>query len=99
MVLDHAFDGTAGKRVVLDAAADDARAEIADVLPTERGVRPGDSAGEAQSPGGFALDGLAWQAGAGQALGDGEHDAAVCVVPSVGLVLAHDGKLHAVDGE
>ena len=46
-----------------------------------------------------ALDGLAGEADAGEALGWGEDDAAVGIVPSVGFVLAHDGELDAVDGE
>ena len=99
VVFDHAFDGAAGERVVQDAAADDACAEVADVLPAERCVQPGDAVGAAQGPGGVTLDRLAGQADAGQALGDGEDDAAVGVVPGVGLVLAHDRELHAVDGE
>ena len=48
---------------------------------------------------GVALDGLAGEADAGEALGGGEDDAAVGVVPGVGFVLAHDGELDAVDGQ
>ena len=44
-------------------------------------------------------DGLAGEAYAGEALGDGEDNAAVGVVVGVGFVLAHDGELDSVDGE
>ena len=43
--------------------------------------------------------GLAGEADAGEALGGGEDDAAVGVVPGVGFVLAEDGELDAVNGE
>ena len=49
--------------------------------------------------GGIPPDGLAREAHAGEALGGGEDDAAVGVVPGVGLVLAHDRELDSVDGE
>ena len=46
---------------------------------------------------GFA--GGAGEADVDEAFAGGEDDAAVLVVPGVGFVLAHDGELHAVDGE
>ena len=48
---------------------------------------------------GVVPGGLAGEADAGEALGSGEDDAAVGVVPGVGLVLAQDGELDAVDGQ
>ena len=55
--------------------------------------------GDAERVAGVALEGLAGEADAGEALRRGEDDAAVGIVPSVGFVLAHDGELDAVDGE
>ena len=60
---------------------------------------PGVGVGVAEGVAGVALDGLAGEADAGEALGGGEDDAAVGVVPGVGFVLAHDGELDAVDGQ
>ena len=57
------------------------------------------SSGVRRGVAGVALDGLAGEADAGEALGGGEDDAAVGVVPGVGFVLAHDGELDAVDGQ
>ena len=61
----------------------------------------GDGAVELFS-GGCALDAafpfLAVKAHAGEAAVVGEDDAAVCVVPGVGLVLLEDWELDAVDG-
>ena len=61
----------------------------------------GDGAVELLS-GGRALDAAfpvpAVKAHAGEAAVVGEDDAAVCVVPGVGLVLLEDGELDAVDG-
>ena len=67
------------------------------------GAGGGDAVGvgsrDAEAVARVALDGLAGEADAGEALGGGEDDAATGIVPSVGFVLAHDGELDAVDGE
>ena len=63
------------------------------------GCVPGVRVGDAEAVARVALDGLAGEADAGEALRGGEDDAAVGIVPSVGFVLTHDGELDAVDGE
>ena len=45
-----------------------------------------------------ALHGVGLRANAWEALQEGEHDAAVGVVVGLGLILARDGELDAVDG-
>ena len=52
-----------------------------------------------EAAGGVVPAGLAGQANTDQALAGGEDDAAVGVVPGVGLVLAHDGELDTIEGE
>lgn len=59
----------------------------------------GDGAGDGAGLHGF--DGVPFcsaEADAGEAFAGGEDDAAALVVVGVGLVLAHDGELDAVDG-
>ena len=42
---------------------------------------------------------LAWQSNTDKPLAGGKDDATIGVVPSITLVLAHDGKLDTVDGQ
>ena len=97
-VLDVALEWAVGPGVVRDSAADGAGFEVADILPPEGDVRFMTS-GCVEGVGAVAPDGLARETHAGEALGDGEDDAAIGVIPGIGLVLAHDGELDAVDGE
>ena len=98
MIHDPALERAARQRVVDHAAGDRAFGQPADVLPAERDAGPL-AVRRAQVVAGVAPDGLAGEADAGEALGGGEDDAAVGVVPGVGLVLAQDGELDAVDGQ
>ena len=93
-----ALNRAAGLGVVRDPAADGAGFEVTDILPSEGDVRFVMSGG-IDGVGAIAPDRLARKAYAGEALGGGEGDAAVGVVPGVDLVLAQDGELDAVDGE
>ena len=103
----HAVGGEHHLRIVFDRdhgvprfghAADDAACRhVLHVLPAQgQALFPAFRALDAVA--GLAPHGLARQAHAGQALGRGEDDTAVAVVPGIGLVLAHDRELDTVDG-
>src|SRR5690554_3139376 len=102
LVLHGGFPGAVGEGVVFIGLTDDAFLQLLDLLPAE-----GDSIlgtlgrfdGVVGALVELLLVGLACQADADEALAGGEDDAAVLVVPGVGLVLAHHRELHAVDGE
>lgn len=81
---DGSFYWAGGEGGVGDGALGGAGLEVFDVVPAD----------------GFAVFGfgVAGEADAGEAFAVGEDDAAVLVIPGVGLVLAHDGELDAVDG-
>ena len=84
LVGDGAFYGAGGEGGVCYGALGGAGLEVFDVVPAD----------------GFFLlfVCVAGVADAGEAFAVGEDDAAVLVIPGVGLVLAHDGELDAVDG-
>src|SRR5690554_1135005 len=90
LVLHGGFPGTVGEGVVFIGLADDAFLHLLDVFPAEgdvvvRALRGFDGVvGALLQLGGL---GLAGQANAGDADIDAEDDAAVLVVPGVGLIL------------
>src|SRR5690554_476094 len=102
LVLHGGFPRAVGEGVVFIGLADDAFLHLLDLLPAEGdavlgALRGFDGVvGALSQLGGL---GLAGQANADEALAGGEDDAAVLVIPGIGLVLAHHRELHAVDGE
>lgn len=101
-VVDGFFFWPAGQGVVHEGFAHGAGGEVFDVFPAQCNalfvaVRGVDAV--ARAVGKVAFAGGARQSNAHQPFAGGEDDAAVLVVPSIGFVLAHDGELHAVDGE
>lgn len=84
LVGDRTLYRAGGEGGVGDGALGGAGLEVFDVVPAD-GVAV------------FGF-GVAGEADAGEAFAVGEDDAAVLVIPGVGLVLAHDGELDAVDG-
>lgn len=109
-VADRAVDGAAGLGGVSDWTFDHrAVGDLGvpgaighglglDVFPAEA-ARLANAVGGDDGAFGVLAVGLAGQADADQAFAGGEDDAAGGVVPGVALVLAHDGELHAVDGQ
>jgi len=104
VVGDGSFDWAAGLGVIGDGSGDGAGLEGFDVFPawviTAKTQRT-------QSffvffflcvLCAFAVCSFPGEADAGEALGAGEDDAAFLIVPGIGLVLAHDRELDAVDG-
>lgn len=84
MVGDGALAWAAGEGVICNYSLYGAFAHVLDVFP----------AGDAFF--GVAFAGVA---DAGESFADGEDDAACLVVEGFFFVLAHDGELHAVDGD
>jgi len=103
LVGDGAVGGATGLGVVGPGFAGGfAGLEVLDVFPAEGDVGFGarsavDAVVDAVVEVGVA--GGAGQADVGEAAAGGEDDAAVLVVPGFGFVLAHNGKLDAVEGE
>ena len=108
LVLDGAFCWAAErafswwKGVVHVGLADCAFGDVLNVFPAEGDVgflAVGGVEGVVGAFLEFLFAGLAGQADADQALAGGKDDAASLVVEGFRFVLAHDGELHAVDGE
>lgn len=108
LVLDGAFCWAAGrafsrwKGVIHEGFADGAFGEVLDVFPAERDagfLAVGGVEGVVGAFLEFFFAGLAGQADADQALAGGEDDATALVVVGFRFVLAHNGELHAVNGE
>ena len=102
VVFDGTFGWASGEGVVHVGFGHGALLEVLDVFPAEGDVvfgtvGAGDAVADAVLRIGFA--GLAREADAGEALAGGEDDAAGLIEEGFGFVLAHDGELHAIDGE
>lgn len=102
VVFNRSLCWSSGKGVIQVGFGDGAFGEVLDVFPAERDagfLAVGGVEGVVGAFLEFFFAGLAGQADADQALAGGEDDAAALVVDRFGFVLAHNGELHAVDGE